>query len=202
MSLSSSEGQAIVGLARSTLDKFVAGGKVERKSWDSGFLSEKRGVFTTLEALESGGKLLRGCIGYIEPVFPLGEAVQETAILAASQDPRFEPVRAAELDSIVVEVSALTVPEVVEVASRRELPKKVKVGRDGLIVSTPFQSGVLLPQVAVENGWDSEDFLSETCRKANLMPDSWLDAGTTVKSFQAEVFGEVAPRGEVKRLAD
>lgn len=202
MSLSSEEGQTIVGLARSTLDQFVATGRFERKSWSSGYLSEKRGVFSTLEVMEQGERLLRGCIGYTEPIMALGEAVQETTILAASRDPRFEPVRVGELDRIVVEVSVLTVPEVIQVSSRLELPKKVKVGRDGLIISTAYQSGLLLPQVAVENGWDSEDFLSETCRKADLMPDSWLDPRTTVKKFQAEVFGEVVPRGEVKRLAD
>jgi len=202
MSLSSSDGQTIVRLARATLDRFVAGGRSERKSWKSGFLSEKRGVFTTLELVESGEKLLRGCIGYTEPFMALGEAVQETTILAASQDPRFEPVQSGELDRIVVEVSVLTVPEVIQVSSRLELPQKVKVGEDGLIVSTPYQSGLLLPQVAVENGWDSEDFLAETCRKAFLMPDSWLDPRTTVKKFQAEVFAEDGPRGEVKRVAD
>ena len=202
MSLSISEGQALVGLARETLDRFVTKGKAELKSWTSGFLSEKRGVFTTLEVLEAGEKRLRGCIGYPYPVRRLGEAVQETTIMAASEDPRFDRVVVAELDRIVVELSVLTLPEPINVSSRLELPKAVTIGRDGLIISTGLQSGLLLPQVAVEFGWDPAEFLSEACQKAGLLPDSWLDSGTTVQRFQAEIFHEATPRGKVLRVED
>jgi uncharacterized protein (TIGR00296 family) len=201
MPLSIDDGRTIIGLARSTLDQFVTKGLYERKSWSSGFLSEKRGVFSTLNLRMEEGDALRGCIGFPYPTKRLCEALQEATVSAASQDPRFEPVRPQELDKIVVEVSVLTLPEVIQTASRIELPKLVSVGTDGLIVSTGLQSGLLLPQVAVENGMNSEEFLSQTCMKAGLLPDSWLDKRTAVQKFQAEIFGEATPRGEVRRFS-
>lgn len=185
-------------LARSTLDSFVRTGKFQRESWKSGPLSEKRGVFVTLNLAAEGEELLRGCIGYTEPIKPLGEAIQEVTVFA-SEDPRFPPVRQEELDRLVVEVSVLTVPELVEVRRRQELPSHVRVGSDGLIVSNSFTTGLLLPQVAVENGWGPEDFLSRTCEKAGLTADAWLDEDTRVQRFQAEIFSEQVPRGPIIR---
>lgn len=199
MTLRIDEGRSIVELARSTLDSFVRDGKLERGSWKTGLLSESRGVFVTLNIAAEGKELLRGCIGYTEPIKPLGEAIQEVTVLAASEDPRFPPVRKEELDGLVVEVSVLTVPELIEVRRRRELPSQVRVGRDGLIVSNWFTSGLLLPQVAVENDFGPKQFLSETCMKAGLPPDAWLEEGTKVQRFQAEVFSEQGPRGPVIR---
>jgi uncharacterized protein (TIGR00296 family) len=200
MSLTPREGKILVGLARSTLDQFVTTSRFKRRSWDSGYLSEKRGVFSTLETLKSGEKELRGCIGFPYPVRGLGEAIQEATVAAASEDPRFPPVGVDELGVIVVEVSVLTVPEVLAPKSRLSLPSLVNIGKDGLIVSAGLQSGLLLPQVAVEYGLSSEDFLSQTCLKAGLLPDTWLDPKSTVQRFQAEIFAEDSPRGEVKRV--
>jgi uncharacterized protein (TIGR00296 family) len=194
------EGKTLVSLARSTLDVFVTEGRFEKKSWHSGYLSVKRGVFTTLNVMQSGDQLLRGCIGFPLPVKPLGEAVQETTVAAASEDPRFPPVRPQELERITVDVSALTVPVPVASRSRLDVPKLIEVGRDGLIITAGFQSGLLLPQVAVEQNWTSDEFLSQTCMKAGLLPDTWLDPKTAIQRFQAEVFAEGAPRGEVKRV--
>lgn len=199
MTLTIDEGRSAVELARSTLDSFVRTGEFRRGSWKSGPLSEKRGVFVTLNLAGEGNEVLRGCIGYTEPIKPLGEAIQDVTVFAASEDPRFSPVRQDELDGLVVEVSVLTVPEVLEVRRRQELPSHVRVGKDGLIVSNSFTSGLLLPQVAVENDWEAEDFLSQTCMKAGLTPDAWLDDDTRVQRFQAEVFSEQAPRGVVVR---
>jgi len=201
MSLTLEEGRTLVGLARTALDRFVTKGSFERKLWTSGYLAEKRGVFSTLNLLESGEKKLRGCIGFPYPVRSLGEAVQEATIAAASEDPRFPPVRAEELEGILVEVSVLTIPEVLSPSSRLQLPRIVRVGKDGLIVSEGLRSGLLLPQVATEYEMDSEEFLSQTCMKAGLLPDSWLDPKTSVQRFQAEIFAEAEPRGEVKRLS-
>lgn len=201
MSLTTNEGQTLVVLARSTLDQFVTTGRFERKSWNSGYLSEKRGVFSTLEILVSGEKRLRGCIGFPYPMRMLGEGVQEATIAAASEDPRFPPVRPGELEEIVVEISVLTVPEALAPKSRMSLPKLVNIGQDGLIVIAGLQSGLLLPQVAIEYEMSPEEFLSQTCMKAGLLPDSWLDPKTTVQRFQAEIFAEDSPRGEVKRVS-
>ena len=200
MPLSSDEGRAAVRLARETLESHVRGGSRERGVRRSGALAEKRGVFVTLNTLEGGTKQLRGCIGYPEPIKPLWEAVQDVTIYA-SEDPRFPfPVRGEELDSIVVEVSVLTLPQEVHASRRQELPSKIRLGVDGLIISTSFTSGLFLPQVATEQGWDQETFMSEACGKAGLPFDSWLRDDTKVQTFQAEVFAEVSPRGDVVRL--
>ncbi len=158
-----------------------------------GFLGAKRGAFVTLNTVEGG---LRGCIGIPYPVMPLRHAVSEAAVGAATRDPRFPRVTASELESIVVEVSALTEPEVIE-CKPEELPNHVHVGADGLIVSGLGTSGLLLPQVATDLGLDQKSFLSLTCEKAGLFADAWLNAGIRVQRFQAEIFSELSPRGEV-----
>ncbi len=200
MRLTAEQGRIVVQLARSTLDYFVLRQEHAPKTVHDSFLTEKRGVFVTLNLSEGRKQSLRGCIGFTEPVNTLGTAVQKAAVLAASEDPRFAPVRREELDAIIVEVSVLTVPEELAVARRQEMPPKVKIGEDGLIISNRFTSGLLLPQVAVEQGWGPEEFLSQACMKAGMTPDSWLDKSTTVQTFHADVFAEQSPRGEVARV--
>jgi hypothetical protein len=155
---------------------------------------EPRGVFVTLLSAPDGA--LRGCIGYVVPVYPLRVAIPRVAWAAAVDDPRFPPVGLAELDRTVIEVSVLTVPE--EIPAGRSIPDEVVVGRDGLIVDRGGESGLLLPQVAVEEGWGTTRFLSETCRKAGLPPDAWRRPGTVVRRFQAELFRERVPGGPVE----
>jgi len=142
---------------------------------------------------------LRGCIGYPEPIMPLIDAIKDSAVSASSRDPRFPPVRTEELDHIKVEVSLLTPPTEISVNKPKDYVKAVKVGEDGLIVQRNWARGLLLPQVPVEWSWDAEEFLCQTCMKAGLTPDSWLQQGTKVFKFQAEVFSETKPRGDVKR---
>jgi uncharacterized protein (TIGR00296 family) len=200
MSLSLDDGRAAVRLARKTLESHVRGTTGGPAPRPSGVLAEKRGVFVTLNVLEGGAKQLRGCIGYPEPIKPLGEAVQDVTIYA-SEDPRFPfPVTPEELDRIVVEVSVLTLPQEIRAPNRRDLPSKIRLGVDGLIVSNRFTSGLFLPQVATEQGWDQETFLSEACGKAGLPFDSWLKEDTKIQAFQAEIFSEVTPRGEVVQV--
>jgi uncharacterized protein (TIGR00296 family) len=98
-----------------------------------------------------------------------------------------------------VEVSLLTPPQEITVKSPREYASQVKVGEDGLILQKGWARGLLLPQVPVEWNWDAEEFLSQTCIKAGLMPDAWLEQGTKIFKFQAEVFSEDKPGGEVRR---
>ncbi len=160
------------------------------------YLNEKRGVFVTLKNRDSS---LRGCVGFPHPVKPLGDAIVEAAIAAAAHDPRFTSVTEEELPGILVEVSVLTVPRRLRASRPLELPKEVRIGVDGLIVSDGVSSGLLLPQVATELNLTSEDFLSETCMKAGLLPDAWLKEATTIQVFQAEVFAETSPRGGVVR---
>jgi len=155
------------------------------------------GVFVTLTTYP--GDDLRGCIGYPEPIMPLIDAIKDSAVSASSRDPRFPPVRAEELDHIKVEVSLLTPPIEISVKKPKDYVKAVKVGEDGLIIQRNWARGLLLPQVPVEWGWDAEEFLCQTCMKAGLTPDSWLLQGTKVFKFQAEVFSETKPRGDVER---
>jgi len=200
MPLTLDEGRASVKLARETLESHVRGTPRGQALLPSGVLAEKRGVFVTLNILEGDAKQLRGCIGYPEPIKPLWEAVQDVTIYA-SEDPRFPfPVAREELDRIVVEVSVLTLPQEIHAPRRQDLPSKIRLGVDGLIVSNSFTSGLFLPQVATEQGWDQETFLSEACGKAGLPFDSWLKGDTRVQTFQAEVFAEGSPRGEVMRV--
>lgn len=157
------------------------------------------GVFVTINRLENGEKKLRGCIGYPYPTTPLVQAVIDSALNAATQDPRFRPLSQGELDKLVFEVSVLTPPQMVEVKKPKEYPTQIKVGEDGLIVERGMYKGLLLPQVPVEWEWDEEEFLCQCCVKAGLSPDYWLIEGTRIYKFQAIVFEEEKPRGEVKR---
>ncbi|ASJ09859.1 AMMECR1 domain-containing protein [Thermococcus sp. P6] len=193
-------GEFLVRLARRAVEEYVRNGRVIKPPEDTPReLMEKMGVFVTLNRHGlPPERALRGCIGFPLPIYPLAEATIKAAIYSASEDPRFPPVREDELDDLVVEVSVLTPPELIE-GPPVERPLKVKVGRDGLIVEKGIYSGLLLPQVPVEWGWDEEEFLSQTCWKAGLPPDCWLDEDTRVYRFTAEVFEEEKPGGQVRR---
>jgi uncharacterized protein len=158
-----------------------------------GIFAEPRGVFVTLRRYP--GDHLRGCIGYPLPYYPLATAIERAAAAAAVEDPRFRPVRPEELDHLTVEISVLSVPVPLRANDPTELIAQVKVGRDGLIVEGFGTSGLLLPQVAPEQGWNAEEFLSGTCEKAGLPPSAWRRPGIRVRRFEAEVFREPTPGG-------
>jgi len=155
---------------------------------------EKRGAFVTLRRFP--GEQLRGCIGYPLPVLPLRTALARAAVAAGLEDPRFAPVRVAELSRLAIEVSVLTVPVPVHVTVPAQRVAAVRVGRDGLIVDGFGASGLLLPQVAPEQGWTAEEFLAGTCEKAGLPRSAWRDPRVVVRRFEAEVFRERSPGGE------
>ncbi|MGB9740686.1 MAG: TIGR00296 family protein [Candidatus Bathyarchaeia archaeon] len=194
------EGKFLVTLARKAVEEYL---KTRRKAKAPENISEKLlkpcGVFVTINSLIDGEKELRGCIGYPYPTTPLIEAVIESAISSATQDPRFYPLSMSELDNVVFEVSVLTPPQLIIVEKTSEYPTKIKVGKDGLIVERGIFKGLLLPQVPVEWGWDEEEFLCQCCIKAGLPPDAWLLKDTKIYKFQAIIFEEEKPRGEVKR---
>ena len=131
-------------------------------------------------------------------MFSLAKAIL-LAAEGACHDPRFPSLKAKELDDIVVEVSVLTPPEEIKIADRKKLPDVVKVGVDGLIMENGPNRGLLLPQVPVEWQWNSITFLEQTCIKAGLPPDMWLDKTTKIYKFQGEVFAEINPHGPVRR---
>ncbi len=162
-------------------------------------LEEKCGVFVTLNVHGLEEKGLRGCIGLPYPTKPLIDAVIEAAESSAFKDPRFPPVRADEMDNIVIEVSVLTPPTLLSVDDPMDYVGKVTVGRDGLIIGKGWSKGLLLPQVPIEWGWNSREFLSQCCVKAGLPRDEWMEEGTEVYSFQAILFREEEPRGKISR---
>ncbi len=195
------EGKFLIQLARSAVKEYLKTGKTVKAPEDTPKkLFEHCGVFVTINSLKNGEKTLRGCIGYPYPTNPLVEAVIDSAINAATQDPRFYPLSLNELDQVVFEVSVLTPPEIVEAENPEEYAAKIKVGEDGLIIEKGFCKGLLLPQVPVEWEWCEEEFLCQCCIKAGVPPDSWLTKGTKIYKFQAIVFEEETPQGNVKRL--
>ncbi|MEM2081390.1 MAG: TIGR00296 family protein [Candidatus Bathyarchaeia archaeon] len=200
--LSLEEGTFLVQLARKAVKEYLQTGKTIKPPADAPKkLLEHCGVFVTINNLKNDEKTLRGCIGYPYPTNPLVEAVIDSAISAATRDPRFHPLSLKELGNVVFEVSVLTPPELVEVKKPEDYVSKIKVGEDGLIVEKGLFKGLLLPQVPVEWGWCEEEFLCQCCIKAGLPPDSWLTKGTRIYKFSAIIFEEETPDGKVKRLS-
>lgn len=192
------EGKFLVNLARQAVAEYLESGKVMEAPEDvSSELLEPCGVFVTLNRIHKEAKMLRGCIGFPYPTTPLIHAVIHAALSAAVEDPRFPPVKLKEVDSIVFEVSVLTPPELVEAEKPTDYPSKIKVGQDGLIMERGYRKGLLLPQVPVEWKWNEEEFLCQTAMKAGLSPDSWLLKDSKIYKFQAIIFEEVSPKGEV-----
>jgi AmmeMemoRadiSam system protein A len=149
-------------------------------------LHEMRGAFVTLHV---DGEL-RGCIGNVRPTASLGRLVAELAVAAASRDYRFSGLEAAELHRLEIEISILSPPMSID------SPDDIEVGRHGLIAARGPYVGLLLPQVAAHQQWDSPAFLSHTCEKAGLPPDSWRewaagrDPDLSIQVFSAQVFSE------------
>jgi len=166
---------ALLDLARATVVASVRG---ERLPAPPALpeLSARRGVFVSLH--RDGD--LRGCLGHMDDDLPVAEAVRRMAVASARDDPRFPPVAPDELERLEVEVSVLS-PTV------RIRPEDVVPGRDGLVVRRGPRTGVLLPQVAIEQGWDREAFLRGVCRKALLPAEAWRDPGTELSAFRAQV---------------
>jgi AmmeMemoRadiSam system protein A len=175
--LSEQEKEQLLKLAYSTVDLYVREKKVPVFQPESGNLLQKCGAFVTLN---KGGKL-RGCIGFIEPVLPLHQAVMQASVYAATRDARFKPVTRDELDDLDVEISVLT--------PLRKIthPNIVTPGKHGLVIAKDGKRGLLLPQVAVEHNWTRETFLERTCLKAGLPRDAWR-SGAEIFVFEAIVF--------------
>lgn len=195
------EGTYLVKLARRAITDYLKSRRpipVPRDVKEK--LKQKCGVFVTLNTLKDGNEELRGCIGYPTPELPLVEATIDAAISVATRDPRFPPVEKDELEKIIVEVSVLTPPNLIKVKNPREYAGEVEIGRDGLIVEQGWYKGLLLPQVPVEWGWDCEEFLGHCCMKAGLPPEAWVLPETKIYKFQALIFKEKTPKGEVEEF--
>jgi len=194
--LSDSDGVVLVKTARRAVTGFLSNGNRIKLEPD---LEEKfsfnSGVFVTLNNPDG----LRGCIGFPMPEKKLSHAIVDGAIAAATEDPRFPSVKTNELNDIVFEVTVLTPPIEIDVYDPMEYLEKIKVGRDGLIIRHSFSSGLLLPQVPVEYGWNTEEFLQHTCEKAGLARDTWKNESVKIEKFEGIIFKEETPNGKVVR---
>ena len=180
--LSPEQRRQLLKIAREAIATVLDGGRLELNLADfDEVLLRPAGAFVSLHTKEGD---LRGCIGSIQPVAPLCQAVSSSAVNAAFRDPRFYPLKKDELPNLDIEISVMGPIEPVRSA------EEIEVGRDGLIISRGRQAGLLLPQVATDYGWNREEFLEHTCMKAGLPPESWRSPECRIERFSAEVFGE------------
>jgi len=194
--LSDSDGVFLVKTARMAVTGFLSNGnRLKLESEREEKFSFNSGVFVTLNNPDG----LRGCIGFPMPDKKLSHGIIDAAISAATEDPRFSPVKTNELNDVVFEVTILTPPVEIDVSDPMEYLEKIKVGRDGLIIRHSFSSGLLLPQVPVEYNWSTEEFLQHTCEKAGLEKDAWKNKKVKIEKFEGIIFKEETPNGAIVR---
>jgi len=186
MQLSEADQALLFRAARESIQARLKGQPPPAIQPSSPLLSEPRGVFVTLHLQ---GRL-RGCIGYLEAVMPLLQAVQEMAVAAAFNDPRFSPLREAELADLKLEISILSPMRLIKKVD------EIEVGKHGLYLVRGQYRGLLLPQVATEYRWDRTTFLQQTCAKAGLPGDAWKDPATRISIFTAEILKEPSSKGD------
>jgi len=181
MELTEKEKVFLLDIAKNAIAAKINHREMPEIKIDSDNLKLKRGAFVTLK--KQGH--LRGCIGYIKAFKPLWETVQEMAIAAAFHDPRFPSLKPEEVNQLTLEISVLSP------FKRVKDVNEIEVGKHGLYIVNGLRSGLLLPQVAIEYGWDRETFLKETCYKAGLPLNAWMDEETEIYNFSADYFGDV-----------
>ena len=180
MTLTAARRTQLLRAAREAIEHALAG-KTPRPKPSGPPSVAHGGIFVSLHL--RANHELRGCIGSMEACEPLADTVAEAAVAAATRDRRFAPLRLEELPLVEIQISLLE-------PLRPVRPDEVQVGADGLLVRDGKHSGLLLPQVAVEHGWDRETFLRMTCRKAGVAEDAWRRSDCVLLAFRAEVFGE------------
>ncbi|MFW9830324.1 MAG: TIGR00296 family protein [Candidatus Thorarchaeota archaeon] len=203
------EGTILTRFARQSIESYITNKQIlELPDTTSKALLENRGVFVTLKKYQSGNQkdsTLRGCIGRLQPSsnshqnsIPLLEATRQAALSSAFEDPRFPPVRDEELNSILVEVSVLTIPEELQIKDRTKLHDQITIGKHGLIIEGKgWHKGLLLPQVAPEQEWNAEEFLQGCCQKAGMASDCYLNTENRILTFEAQIFAETSIRGKI-----
>lgn len=196
------DGEMLIKFARDNIEFFLQNDrKIPVAEEIKEKFKDKYGAFVTLNMQSVSENSLRGCIGYIEPTYSLYEVIHRVSISSAIEDPRFPSVTLEEMENILIELSILTPPKLIDVNNPEDYYNKIVIRRDGLIAEKGMRRGLLLPQVPVDHGrnWDVKTFLSHTCSKAWLDPDAWKNLDTKIYSFQAILFEEEKPRGKVVR---
>jgi len=183
--LNHEQGQALVKLARATIAKRLGLKVADQQVADDPALQERRAAFVTLKK----NNQLRGCIGNLTPVSSLAQGVVDNAINAAFHDYRFSPLAADEFAEIDIDVSVLTLPEILEYSDADDLRRKLRPGIDGVIIRDGRRSATFLPQVW-EQLPDVDLFLSHLCQKAGMAPQAWRDGNLEVEIYQTQSFGE------------
>lgn len=178
LGLSDEEKEQLRCLVRDAIQHHLSGTTPPAPTASSGNLTQARGAFVSLHRR----KRLRGCIGHIQPDRPLFETIQEMATAAAFEDPRFPPLRPEEYEDLEIEISVLTPLQKISDVSA------IEVGKHGIYIVKDFYAGLLLPQVAVDYGWDRLTFLQQTCLKAGLPEDAWKEKDAAVYIFSADIF--------------
>ncbi|MDR0322208.1 MAG: AmmeMemoRadiSam system protein A [Treponema sp.] len=179
------ERRFLLALARESIASKLENRKPQNQEMKSSILKQSCGAFVTLHKKGAGGeRSLRGCIGRMTANSPLEETVRIMAREAAFGDPRFPPLKPGELEQCHIEISALSPMTVCPD------PRDVEVGVHGLYLTRGGRSGVLLPQVPVEQGWNQKEYLDYICVKAGLPPESYNAPDATLYTFTAVVFGE------------
>jgi AmmeMemoRadiSam system protein A len=195
--ISETDRQSLLSLARQAVVEVVSRGQILAAIPVGGVFSHQLGVFVSLHV----GKRLRGCIGVVEPDEPLGNSIVRCASGAAFHDPRFPAIRLEELNNLQIEISLLSRPLAIR-------PEQIEIGSHGLLISRGLQRGLLLPQVAAKHRLNAEQFLAETCRKAQLPADAWRDPAASLFAFTCEIFSsgvssvEVATRQHSAKLQE
>ncbi|MHB1830563.1 MAG: TIGR00296 family protein [Candidatus Micrarchaeaceae archaeon] len=200
MEYSLEDGITLVKAARSAIELHIKSPRFNRKIIERHIsrFGAPSGVFVTIGHYPT--MTLRGCIGFPNPSGPLNRQLVDAAIAASSEDARFAPVSHLELEEIVIEISILTNPEEISQKTEKGRLGEVKVGRDGLMIRYGFRSGILLPEVPIQEGWSKEEFLQNVCMKAGLSADAWKRPEIELYKFTAKVFREKEPSGMVEEL--
>ncbi len=178
LGLNEEEKKTLHQIAKTVIENKARGKTVPGFKIESPVLKENRGAFVTIHKRGQ----LRGCIGYIEGRGPLHKTIEEMAEAAAFRDPRFTPVKEKELPELELEISVLTPLKKIKDVN------EIQVGKHGIYIKKGWYSGLLLPQVATEYGWDRQTFLEHTCQKAGLPPHAWKEKDTEIYIFSADIF--------------
>jgi len=178
LGLGAEDKKCLHDIAKTVIENRARGKPVPEFKVDAPILKENRGAFVTIQKKGQ----LRGCIGYIEGRGPLHKTIEEMAEAAAFRDPRFAPVKEKELPELEIEISVLTpLKKITDV-------NEIEVGKHGIYIKSGWYSGLLLPQVATDYGWDRQTFLENTCQKAGLPTNAWKEKNIEIYIFSADIF--------------
>jgi hypothetical protein len=194
------EGMVLVRQARHVVEAVTTSLRFDKRIMQEQLykFTQRYGLFVTIEFYPT--KVMRGCMGVAEPIAPVGQLLVEAALSAASEDPRFVPVSRHELDSLIFEVSILSEPQQIKARTSAGIPRQIKVGRDGLLIRYGYRSGLILPTIAVGEGWNAESFLNNVCIKAGLAQHTWKVHDVSLYKFTTQVFREKEPMGDVEEV--